>query len=152
MQLPFTAEQFFHAFSRYNLAIWPAQWILTALALLWLWMGAVYHLGFFASINPAARAFGAAFIVEAALWLWVAARARPVTWRVRPDVDGLAGGLLVAYAFAVYPVIGVCHGTPLSCHADLWRPVSDDDLHFGARSPRSACPSRKTTVYWSREC
>jgi hypothetical protein len=27
--LPFSAEEFFEVFRAYNLAVWPAQWVLT---------------------------------------------------------------------------------------------------------------------------
>ena len=93
--LPFTEAQFLGVFAEYNETLWPAEallWLLTAfalallatrqargrligglLALHWLWTGGVYHLGYFRAINPAARIFGAAFLVEGALFLWVGA-------------------------------------------------------------------------------
>ena len=75
--LPFTVEQFFEVFESYNRTIWPMQlvvygaaafvlwaivttrswsWRAAALVLagFWLWNGFVYHLAFFAPINPAA--------------------------------------------------------------------------------------------------
>lgn len=94
MSLPFTTDQFLAVFADYNRAVWPAQLLLLALgialtvaaylglpgtqrlialglALLWAWMGVVYHLGFFRHINPAAGLFGAVFVVEAVLLvLW----------------------------------------------------------------------------------
>lgn len=71
--LPFTTETFFQVFQDYNQAIWPAQVIAYALALIclavlrfprpetgrlipavlslfWLWMGVAYHWLYFASI------------------------------------------------------------------------------------------------------
>lgn len=83
MTLPFDVAQFFATFARYNEAVWPAQIILTGLAvaavglalrrsgvwsdravsgilaLFWIWMGLVYHVAFFSAINPAATVFGA---------------------------------------------------------------------------------------------
>lgn len=92
MSLPFTHKQFLDVFGAYNSALWPAAvglWLLTAaaiillatgrtasrsvaalLALHWLWSGAVYHLGYFSIINPAARAFGVLFVLEAVFLLW----------------------------------------------------------------------------------
>ena len=133
MQLPFSAEQFFDVFARYNQAIWPAQWLLTGLALtavgliilkptasarivsvilagLWLWMGAVYHLGYFASINTAARLFGAAFVAEAGVLLWVTIKGPRLSLRLAPDLNGIVGSALVVYALAVYPLIGYFSG------------------------------------------
>jgi hypothetical protein len=100
MQLPFTIDQFFDVFRRYNLTVWPAQWVLVTLgvvaaalavggwrnagrwvsailALLWLWMAAAYHLAFFASVNRAAIAFAAAFALQGVLFAWVARSERP---------------------------------------------------------------------------
>jgi hypothetical protein len=131
--MPFTAEEFLTIFSTYNTAVWPAQialaalaivmlvlairgspsagvWIGAGLALLWIWMGAVYHVGFFARINPAARAFGIAFILQGVLFAWDAARTRSLTFRVRRDAPGIIGGVLIAYALLVYPLVGMLVG------------------------------------------
>ena len=82
MDVPFTVDQFFDVFARYNNGVWPAQWLLnalavvvvalvvqgrpshgrwisSALALLWGWMAVAYHFAYFTGINPAAWAFGA---------------------------------------------------------------------------------------------
>ena len=89
MQLPFTVDQFLEVFQRYNLAVWPVQWILGMLglvavslalsrrrnasrwvsgilALMWFWMAAAYHLAFFAIINRTAIATVVADIVRRA--------------------------------------------------------------------------------------
>ena len=131
--MPFTQEQFFATFGRYNDAVWPAQWILTALALLalllvtrhslradrttslilgalWLWMGIVYHLAFFSKINPAAIGFGALFIVEGLLICWLGAAKGSLHFEPRRTASGIVGALLVCYALVVYPVIGLALG------------------------------------------
>lgn len=133
MQLPFTPAQFFEVFARYNLAIWPAQWLLNGLALtavglvflrpltssrlvsgilaaLWLWMGTVYHFAFFASINPAARVFGATFVAQGVVLLWMGVRSGRLPFRATPGLDGIVGGALVLYALAAYPLIGYLSG------------------------------------------
>src|SRR5687768_15620762 len=97
--MPFTAGEFFEVFRRYNEAVWPLQLLLAAaglvvailalrshprtgriamlvMALLWVWMGVVYHFAFFRHINPAASLFGAGFLVQAALFIWLGARAK----------------------------------------------------------------------------
>jgi hypothetical protein len=38
------------------------------LAFLWLWMGIVYHFIYFSQINPAAKFFGALFILQGLLF------------------------------------------------------------------------------------
>jgi hypothetical protein len=132
MQLPFTLDQFLDAFRLYNLAVWPAQWVLIAaglgaivlaltgrrtgrwvsviLAVLWFWMAAVYHLAVFTSINPAALAFAAAFAVQGALFAWVAFRAPAVTYRPRSSVAAVIGAVLIVYAIIAYPVLGYALG------------------------------------------
>jgi len=127
--MPFTTEQFFDLFTRYNTAIWPAQWVLLALAaavviaswartsagsrmvaaglgVLWLWAGAAYHLAFFRAINPAATIFGVAFVLEGLLLVGVALGHPRVTFAPRRDVLGVLGWALVVYALLVYPALG----------------------------------------------
>jgi uncharacterized protein DUF6064 len=133
MRLPFTIDQFLGVFRLYNLAVWPAQWVLVAaglgaivlaltgrpiggrwvsviLAGLWFWMAAVYHLAVFTTINPAAVAFAVAFAVQGALFAWVAFRAPAVTYRPRSSVATVIGAVLILYAIIAYPVLGYALG------------------------------------------
>lgn len=128
MTPPFSREQFFEVFVRYNEALWPAQFALyaaaiaalalvlarhrhagrtasTVLALLWAWMGAVYHLLYFRELNPAATLFGAAFLAAAALFAWhgVARSRLQFTWQL--NARSAAGLLLIAYALVIYPAL-----------------------------------------------
>jgi hypothetical protein len=121
--------QFFDVFRQYHEAVWPAPLLLLAgavasvglalhggpwaartlsaiLAVLWLWMGAVYHIGFFSAINPAAAIFGALFIGQGALFIWLGVRSTRLAFTVRRDTSGIAGALLIGYALVVYPVLG----------------------------------------------
>ncbi len=127
-ELPFTPEQFFAVFTRYNRAVWPAQIVLSALAAIavglaasanrragravsvllsgfWLWAGIVYHGLHFRSINPAAALFAALFLAQAVLFALAAARGTlrfgaPERWRQT------LGWVLSAYALIVYPLWG----------------------------------------------
>lgn len=137
MDLPFTTEQFLGVFREYNTAIWPVQvavyllglgaigltfrrpsWsdrtIAGVLAVFWGWMGAVYHLAFFRTINPAATLFGAFFLVQGLLFVYVGVVRGNLTFRARSDLYGWVGGLLMGYALAIYPVLGALlgHGYP----------------------------------------
>jgi hypothetical protein len=137
--LPFTAEEFFQVFIRYNLSIWPLQILAYALgvlavglafrrssysdmtvsavlAFLWFWMGIGYHLLFFSAINPAAYLFGALFIVEGLLLQWVGVLQKGLSFRFRLAPRPLVGALLVLYAMFIYPLIGslLGHGYPRS--------------------------------------
>jgi len=127
--LPFSPAQFFDVFRQYNQSVWPAQWLLNALAVLaiilaargsprssrwvslilaalWMWTGIAYHLVFFRKINAAAVVFGAAFVTEAALMLWLGVVKGDLRFRPHRDTDGVAGTLFMAYALLVYPAIG----------------------------------------------
>lgn len=133
MGLPFTTEQFLDVMGRYNEAVWPAQWglyllgvcavalavragtaggraVAAILATLWAWMGIAYHLAFFRAINPAAVAFGAAFVAQGALFLWLGVRHDRLTFRVRGDLPGTVGALLALYALAGYPALAYALG------------------------------------------
>lgn len=136
MHPPFTAEQFFAVFRRYNEAVWPAQigliaaglftafaayranarrswpWTRVALALLaalWLWSGVVYHKMFFASMTPAGEIFGSLFIAQAGLLLlclWQNGSALEPTSRASIVVSLV----LIAYALLLYPLLGLAAG------------------------------------------
>jgi hypothetical protein len=137
MDFPFTIEQFLGVFRSYNEAVWPAHvaayvlglaallaaarggrgasaFVAAALAALWGWNGAVYHVGFFAEINPAAYAFGALFVLQAGLFAYVGLVRHRLAFRLRRDAYGLAGAALVLYALALYPLLGIAfgHGYP----------------------------------------
>ena len=133
MGLPFTVEQFVDVFAQYNVAMWPAPLVLTALAalcllamfaglrsrgllisailgVLWLWLALAYHWAFFSRINPLAGAFAAASIAGALLFLWhgVHRRGLEFGWHARP-MDWV-GAALVGYALLVYPVLNALTG------------------------------------------
>jgi hypothetical protein len=80
------------------------------LGVLWIWMGAIYHIGHFTTINGAAFAFGGLFILEGLLFI-AAGRATGGLWfRVRNDVYGWTGGLFAFYALVFYPLLGSLAG------------------------------------------
>ena len=128
MKLPFTPDEFFDVFVRYNQAVWPMQWLLFlaaavavgllwgggiwkdraiggTLAVLWVWMGVAYHLAAFARINPAAWGFGAAFVAQGILFAWFA-RAPRLRFGWRWKWRGMTGSVLLGYALVLYPLLG----------------------------------------------
>src|SRR5688500_5228850 len=130
--MPFTVEQFFEIFARYNTAIWPVQWLLAALAILavavatsahvfqirlafmivaglWFWTGAGYHFAFFTRINPAAWLFGSLAIIQSLLLLW-AARKQRAPLRPRTGLEISVAATLIFYALIAYPLIGLASG------------------------------------------
>ena len=131
MRPPFTPEQFFDVFRRYNDAVWPAQYVLLAigivvaaaayranargsrrwaqvalalLAVLWLWAGIAYHYTFFAQLTQAGVIFGSLFIAEAALLVLYVWQIDAPFSRASP-ASAVAGSILLVYALAVYPAL-----------------------------------------------
>ena len=165
--MPFTVEQFFDVFHRYNEAVWPVQVLLVLLAVaavltalnphhrlartpglilaaMWLWMGVVYQLVFFRPINPAATLFGAVFVVQGVLLAWMALRKDVLVFRLERDADGIAGLLLVIFALVLYPLLGYMSGHRYPSNPTFGLPCPTTIFTFGVllwarpRAPRIA--------------
>jgi hypothetical protein len=137
MPLPFTTEQFFDLFAAYNAAVWPALaslWLASAvvcilllstrrppdraisalLAAHWLWSGLAYHGVFFTRINPAAWAFAALFLLQAAFLFQAGVVQRRLAFARWRSAWSVTAWLLVAYSLA-YPAINAVQ------HHSVWR-------------------------------
>lgn len=135
--LPFSIEQFLSVFATYNAAIWPIQivaylvgaaavalvfaksaWkdraIAIALALMWFWTGIAYHGMFFSAINKPAYLFGALFAVQGLYFILEGVIRPRMAFAARSDLAGWIGYAFIAYAMAVYPLLGIAtgHGWP----------------------------------------
>lgn len=131
--LPFTREQFFEVFAAYNSANWPAviaayplalvalvtawrrtpragRWVAAVIALMWAWVGLVYQGLYFSRINPVARAFAAAFLLQALLFAIHAAIGRGFEFGQRSRLRAVTGVVLIFYAVVAYPLIGLLVG------------------------------------------
>jgi hypothetical protein len=131
--IPFTIEQFFQVFEKYNQAIYPTQFALILVAviviflaasrkpsrnkiisgllgLLWLWTGIVYHLIFFTTISPTAYLFGTLFILQGLLFLYEGVARNRLSFSVSRRFDGILGAVFMAYALVIYPLIGYVLG------------------------------------------
>jgi len=127
--LPFSEEQFFDVFARYNEAVWPAPiaaYLIAALALagaflksgvgekgvcvamLWAWTGIVYHGLFFADINPAGPVFAALFVVQAVILFYFAARSS-FSFQYTGAAQA-TGWAMIAYAALIYPLLNAWSG------------------------------------------
>jgi hypothetical protein len=133
MTLPFTTEQFFAVFARYNQSVWPMQVVLNAIAILilallyskrewasrqiakllaalWVWMAVVYHFGHFTGINPAAWVFGAVFLLGSFAFAWFGVVKDMLVFRPVAGVRGIVGTTMIVFALVVYPAIGYALG------------------------------------------
>lgn len=150
--LPFSIEQFFDVFRRYNEAIYPAQLVLlglavaasaaltrkdaawfvsTVLAVLWLWSGIVYHWVFFSTINPAAYFFGALFVVQGIVFFYFGVIRRTLSFRPSLSGSGIVGGVFILYALAIYPLIGYALGRTYADSPTFGTPCPTAIFTFG---------------------
>lgn len=127
--MPFSSDQFLHVFETYNTAVFPMQIffnllallsiILTikktkysnkiigcSLALLWIWIGVVYHLIFFSEINPAAKIFAVIFIIEGLLLFYFITVKEIINFNFQLNSRTIIGIFLIIYALIIYPMIG----------------------------------------------
>jgi len=133
MNIPFTTEQFFEVFARYNDSVWPMQVILYLLALaavallvrpgsmqsrmisavlafLWAWMAIAYQFAFFTEINPASWLFGMLFALGALLFGRVGILKGKLQFRRGDRTRLWVGSSLIAFGLVVYPLLGYSFG------------------------------------------
>jgi hypothetical protein len=174
VELPFSRTAFLDVFAAYNRAWWPiavllwvvsllavirvlrgrqgsSRWLAAVLAVNWAWAGAVYQLGYFRRINPAAVGFGVLFLVQATLLI-----ARGV---VRPRLAfgspisawGWIGVGLMLYAM-IYPGLGILLGLRYPELPTFGVPCPTTILTAGALllvPRRSARPAAAVTIIWA---
>ena len=127
MKIPFTEEQFFELFAQYNQAVFPMQILLILigitcavairkkktfqskltgyfLAATWIWIGVVYHLLFFTSINIAAYGFGLIFILQGLFFIREMVAERLKFSETRPMQNWIAYSFIL-FALFIYPLI-----------------------------------------------
>lgn len=126
--MPFTTEQFFSIFEKYNQDLFQFQIILSVLCmvmvlnllaknsllkngvvssllgLFWIWTGIVYHIVYFSEINKAAYSFGILFIVEGTLLIY-AGLAGKLQFRTRKRLAAYLGFGFIIFGLLVYPVL-----------------------------------------------
>ena len=152
--MPFTVEQFFEVFGRYNLIVFPMQFLLVwaafaavllaikqkrvsdeiisgILAFLWLWAGVVYHLIFFSEINSGAYLFGAMFVAQAAFFFYEGIIRKQLSFRLKPDLYGALGAGFITYALLVYPLIGFALGHVFPASPTFGLPCPTTIFTFG---------------------
>ena len=133
MKPPFTEEQFLNIFKNYNLAVFPMQiifylmafWIVFLLinpkpksdkiitiflSFFWLWMGIVYHINFFTSINKFAYVFGGFFIIQGFLFFIFGVFQNKFSFVFQKDKYGIIGIIFIAFSLIIYPILELVFG------------------------------------------
>ncbi|MDZ7634309.1 MAG: DUF6064 family protein [Bacteroidales bacterium] len=128
MSVPFTFDEFLAMLERFNTDWWPAHifmYLLAAIVIyfairktnysgkavtvilvfLWIWVGTVFNLLYFSKLYPMAYIFVVMFILEGIILAVAGLYLNRLTFRVRADLCGLIGGILIIYSLAGYPLI-----------------------------------------------
>jgi len=154
MNIPFTPEQFFEIFAKYNSAIFPVQILILLMGvaclllihsskpyknklivgfigLLWLWIGIVYHLTFFTEINKAAFVFGGLFIIQGILFFSNAFKGNGLTFAFNPSINDYIGYFFIIFGLIIYPVIGYFTNASAAHTISLGLPCPSTIFTFG---------------------
>jgi hypothetical protein len=130
---PYTPDVLTAVFAGYNAAYWPlpaaalglmlgllllavlpqpggARIMGAVLAAAWAWIAGAWHFDAFAAINFAAPIYGAFFLLQAALLLWLMAARGSLDFARGVDRWRVIGAGLALYALAGYPAMTVLAG------------------------------------------
>ena len=128
MSFPFTTKEFLYVFRIYNQAIFPLQiafyvfasvcvyMVLTknkhtnitvgnVLAFFWLWMGFVYHLLYFSTINSDAYFFSALFVIQGIFFLIWFVLKNDLSLGFRNEFRNYIGIVPLIYSLIAYPIL-----------------------------------------------
>ncbi|MFD1096258.1 DUF6064 family protein [Salegentibacter chungangensis] len=153
METPFTIDDFFKVFGDYNSSVFPVQFtfilfgiiavillhkkkqissyfITGLLGALWLWMGIVYHIYFFSSINKAAYAFGGLFIIQGLLFI-IYAFQKKLNFSIENTSSGIIGYIFILFGLIIYPLIGYSLGGSIEKTISLGLPCPTTIFTFG---------------------
>jgi hypothetical protein len=130
---PAAVERFFALFAAVNQAMWPMQIVWYALAVAaivllirpigassrlisaflsvyYVWIGVVFFWMFQSRIDDGAGLHGAMYVLGGILFLVAGVVRRDLTFRPGWNALSIVGGLLVAYALVLYPILGMLAG------------------------------------------
>lgn len=154
MKTPFTTEQFFGVFEKYNSTVFPAQiivfilgvvaiWLIHSryilknrligrlLGLLWIWIGLAYHIAFFASINKAAYVFGGIFVLQGLLFLYESLAKARLEFEFKNRITDFIGYFFILFGLIIYPVISYLLEQSVVRTITLGLPCPSTILTFG---------------------
>ena len=134
MQIPFSADEFFAFFARYNEAIWPAQVVAYMLAgivmalpflnvrhynqiisgilgLFWVWIGIVFLVIHYSALNGVtAVAFGYVLAFQGLLFIYAGVVQQHLHFTGGFAPSKLLGTFFMTYALFIYPYLGALTG------------------------------------------
>ena len=128
MSVPFTFDEFLEMLERFNTGWWPVHLIMYVLAVtaiyfairktrwsakvvngilvfFWIWVGTVFNLLYFSRLYPMAYLFVVLFILEGIILALAGLFRNRITFRVKADLFGYIGAILIIYALIGYPLI-----------------------------------------------
>ncbi|HNW51903.1 MAG TPA: DUF6064 family protein, partial [Prolixibacteraceae bacterium] len=101
------------------------------LGVLWIWIGAVYHLCFFSAINKPAFVFGLLFILQGILFLINTFSKSAIQFQAERTVQSSIGVFFVLFGIVIYPLIGYLVENSLSHIISLGLPCPSTIATFG---------------------
>ena len=155
MRIPFSTDDFLAVFERYNSEVWPVQLFFYALAImavvslmikfekgsqmvnqllsaLWLWMGIVYHIKYFSSINPAAYLFGGMFIIQGLIFAYLSVDKTKLEYKFDlTTIHGIVGIGFIFYGMMLYPILNHLSGITFPASPTLGLPCPTTIFTFG---------------------
>lgn len=154
MNFPFSTEQFLEVFKSYNENIFPLQIIFylgaffilyqlfkkqknsdkiitSVLSFFWLWIGIVYHITYFSTINKAAYLFGSLFVLQGIIFFIFGFISNRLIFRYKKNIYNYTGALFILYALIIYPVLGYFLGREYPYSITLGLPCPTTIFTFG---------------------
>ena len=154
MQFPFTVGEFLNVFKSYNEKIFPVQILFyfiafyciylifkrnknvnkiisIVLSFFWIWIGIVYQLIYFSSINSAAYAFGVLFLVQGSLFAYYGILKGSLSFSYERNALNIIGIIFLLYALIVYPVLNYLLGHPYPYAPTFGLPCPTTIFTFG---------------------
>jgi hypothetical protein len=153
MKTPFTTEQFFEVFQKYNTEIYPLQLIIIVLGIaaiflihikknigskiicgflsfLWMWIGIVYHLSFFTEINKAAFGFGGLFVLQG-IFFFIELFRNKLHFSFKSTASNFIGYFFILFGLIIYPTISYLSAQTLPETISLGLPCPTTIFTFG---------------------
>lgn len=128
MSIEFTLKEFLDMLAGYNATWCPMQIIAYALAVVaiffaikktnysgriiagvlaffWLWSGVIFNYMYFSKLFPMANVFAVLFTIQGIIFIVAGVFRKDLSFSVKADIYGIAGGLFIFYGTIAYPAI-----------------------------------------------